>query len=147
MRISDWSSDVCSSDLTVAAHVVAGTVNQTGSLIVRADRIGRDTMLARIVQMVAAAQRPRAPIQRMADKVAGWFVPAVLGTALLSFAIWGFWAPEPRYPHGLLAAVAGLIIPCPLRVGPATPRSSMDGLGRVAGLGVRLKISQGSEDR
>src|SRR3546814_5429266 len=71
---------------TVAAHVVAGTMNQTGSLIVRADKVGRDTMLARIVQMVADAQRSRAPIQRMADKVAGWFVPAVLGVALLSFA-------------------------------------------------------------
>src|SRR3546814_1161774 len=106
---------------TVAAHVVAGTVNQTGSLIVRADKIGRDTMLARIVQMVADAQRSRAPIQRMADKVAGWFVPAVLGIALLSFAIWGIWGLEPRLAHGLVAADAELILACPCPFGLAAP--------------------------
>jgi heavy metal translocating P-type ATPase len=130
---------------TVAALVVAGTVNQTGSLIVRADKIGRDTMLARIVQMVADAQRSRAPIQRMADKVAGWFVPAVLGIALLSFAIWAIWGPEPRLAHGLVAAVAVLIIACPCALGLATPMSIMVGIGRGAGLGVLIKNAEALE--
>jgi Cu+-exporting ATPase len=130
---------------TVDAHVVAGTMNQTGSLIVRADKVGRDTMLARIVQMVADAQRSRAPIQRMADKVAGWFVPAVLGVALLSFAIWAIWGPEPRLAHGLVAAVAVLIIACPCALGLATPMSIMVGIGRGAGLGVLIKNAEALE--
>ncbi|HEX7819646.1 MULTISPECIES: heavy metal translocating P-type ATPase [Sphingomonadaceae] len=130
---------------TVAANVVAGTVNQTGSLIVRADKVGRDTMLARIVQMVADAQRSRAPIQRMADKVAGWFVPAVLGIALLSFASWAIWGPEPRLAHGLVAAVAVLIIACPCALGLATPMSIMVGIGRGAGLGVLIKNAEALE--
>lgn len=130
---------------TVGAHVVAGTMNQTGSLIVRADKVGRDTMLARIVQMVADAQRSRAPIQRMADKVAGWFVPAVLGIALLSFSIWAIWGPEPRLAHGLVAAVAVLIIACPCALGLATPMSIMVGIGRGAGLGVLIKNAEALE--
>ena len=130
---------------TVDAHVVAGTINQTGSLVIRADKVGRDTMLARIVQMVADAQRSRAPIQRMADKVAGWFVPAVLAVALLSFAIWGIWGPEPRLAHGLVAAVAVLIIACPCALGLATPMSIMVGIGRGAGLGVLIKNAEALE--
>ncbi len=128
---------------TVGAQLVAGTVNQTGSLVVRADKIGRDTMLARIVQMVADAQRSRAPIQRMADEVAGWFVPAVLSVALLSFAIWAIWGPEPRLAHGPVAAVAVLIIACPCALGLATPMSIMVGIGRGAGLGVLIKNDGG----
>jgi len=124
---------------------VAGTINQTGSLVIRADKVGRDTMLARIVQMVADAQRSRAPIQRMADKVAGWFVPAVLAVALLSFAIWGIWGPEPRLAHGLVAAVAVLIIACPCALGLATPMSIMVGIGRGAGLGVLIKNAEALE--
>src|SRR3546814_4299143 len=119
MRISDWSSDVCSSDL----------------LVIRADKVGRDTMLSRIVQMVAEAQRSRAPIQRMADQVAGWFVPAVIGVAILAFAVWGIWGPEPRLAHGLIAAVSVLIIACPCALGLATQMSIMVGVGRGAGLG------------
>jgi len=130
---------------TIGAHVVAGTINQTGSLIVRADKVGRDTMLARIVQMVADAQRSRAPIQRMADKVAGWFVPAVLGVALLSFAIWAILGPEPRLAHGLVAAVAVLIIACPCALGLATPMSIMVGIGRGAGFGVLIKNAEALE--
>jgi heavy metal translocating P-type ATPase len=130
---------------TIGAHVVAGTINQTGSLIVRADKVGRDTMLARIVQMVADAQRSRAPIQRMADKVAGWFVPTVLTIALLSFAIWAIWGPEPRLAHGLVAAVAVLIIACPCALGLATPMSIMVGIGRGAGLGVLIKNAEALE--
>src|SRR3546814_15331575 len=88
----------------------------------RSDKVGRDTMLSRIVQMVAEAQRSRAPIQRMADQVAGWFVPAVIGVAILAFAVWGIWGPEPRLAHGLIAAVSVLIIACPCALGLATPK-------------------------
>lgn len=130
---------------TVDAHVLAGTINQTGSLVIRADKVGRDTMLARIVQMVADAQRSRAPIQRMTDKVAGWFVPAVLGVALLSFVVWGTSGPEPRLAHGLVAAVAVLIIACPCALGLATPMSIMVGIGRGAGLGVLIRNAEALE--
>src|SRR3546814_6179410 len=95
---------------TVSDGVIGGTMNQGGALGIRADKIGRDTMLARIVQMVAEAQRSLAPIQRMADQVAGWFVPAVLAVAVVAFIAWGIWGPEPRLAHGLVAAVAVLII-------------------------------------
>src|SRR3546814_2689166 len=91
-------------------RVIGGTLNQTGALVIRADRIGRDTVLARIVQMVAEAQRSRAPIQRMADAVSGWFVPVVILAALLAFFAWGIWGPEPRFAYGLVAAVSVLII-------------------------------------
>src|SRR3546814_12654896 len=100
---------------TVSDAVIGGTMNQSGALVIRADKVGRDTMLSRIVQMVAEAQRSRAPIQRMADQVAGWFVPAVIGVAILAFAVWGIWGPEPRLVHGLIAAVSVLIIACPCR--------------------------------
>ncbi|MCC2601158.1 heavy metal translocating P-type ATPase [Sphingopyxis yananensis] len=130
---------------TVADTVIGGTMNQSGALVIRADKIGRDTMLARIVQMVADAQRSRAPIQRMADQVAGWFVPAVLAVAVVAFAVWGIWGPEPRLAHGLVAAVAVLIIACPCALGLATPMSIMVGVGRGAGLGVLIKNAEALE--
>ena len=130
---------------TIGAKVIGGTINQTGALVIRADRVGRDTMLARIVQMVAEAQRSRAPIQRMADRVSGWFVPVVLAIALLAFAAWGIWGPEPRFANGLVAAVAVLIIACPCALGLATPMSIMVGVGRGAGLGVLIKNAEALE--
>jgi Cu+-exporting ATPase len=126
-------------------HVIGGTLNQTGALVIRADKVGRDTMLARIVQMVADAQRSRAPIQRMADQVAGWFVPAVLAVAAMAFVAWGIWGPEPRLAHGLVAAVAVLIIACPCALGLATPMSIMVGIGRGAGQGVLIKNAEALE--
>ena len=129
----------------IADAVIGGTLNQSGALVIRADKIGRDTMLARIVQMVAEAQRSRAPIQRMADQVAGWFVPAVLAVAALAFAAWGIWGPDPRLAHGLVAAVAVLIIACPCALGLATPMSIMVGVGRGAGLGVLIKNAEALE--
>jgi len=125
--------------------VIGGTLNQSGALVIRAEHIGRDTVLARIVQMVAEAQRSRAPIQRLADQVAGWFVPAVLGVAVLAFIAWGIWGPEPRLAHGLIAAVAVLIIACPCALGLATPMSIMVGVGRGAGLGVLIKNAEALE--
>jgi Cu+-exporting ATPase len=125
--------------------VIGGTLNQTGSLVMVADRIGRDTMLARIVQMVADAQRSRAPIQRLADQVSGWFVPAVIAVAILTFAGWSIWGPEPRFAYGLVAAVAVLIIACPCALGLATPMSIMVGVGRGAGLGVLIKSAEALE--
>ncbi|MGS1015847.1 heavy metal translocating P-type ATPase [Allosphingosinicella humi] len=129
----------------VADTVIGGTMNQSGALVIRADKVGRDTMLARIVQMVADAQRSRAPIQRMADQVAGWFVPAVVAAAILAFIVWGIWGPEPRLAHGLVAAVAVLIIACPCALGLATPMSIMVGVGRGAGLGVLIKNAESLE--
>jgi len=125
--------------------VVGGTLNQTGALVIRAEKVGRDTMLARIVQMVADAQRSRAPIQRMADQVSGWFVPAVIGIALLAFAAWGIWGPEPRLAHGLIAAVSVLIIACPCALGLATPMSIMVGVGKGATAGVLIKNAEALE--
>jgi len=125
--------------------VIGGTLNQTGALVISATRVGRDTMLARIVQMVAEAQRSRAPIQRMADRVSGWFVPVVIAVAILAFAGWGIWGPEPRLAYGLVAAVAVLIIACPCALGLATPMSIMVGVGRGAGLGVLIKNAEALE--
>lgn len=125
--------------------VIGGTLNQSGALIIQTEKVGRDTMLARIVQMVADAQRSRAPIQRLADQVAGWFVPAVLLVAVAAFIIWGAWGPEPRLAHGLIAAVAVLIIACPCALGLATPMSIMVGVGRGAGLGVLIKNAEALE--
>ena len=122
--------------------VIGGTLNQTGALVIAATKVGRDTMLARIVQMVAEAQRSRAPIQRIADQVSGWFVPLVIGVAVLAFAGWGIWGPEPRFAYGLVAAVAVLIIACPCALGLATPMSIMVGIGRGAGLGVLIKNAE-----
>ncbi|WP_156842796.1 heavy metal translocating P-type ATPase [Novosphingobium aquimarinum] len=129
----------------VGDHVIGGTLNQTGALVIRAEKVGHDTMLARIVQMVADAQRSRAPIQRMADQVAGWFVPAVLAVAVFAFVAWGIWGPEPRLAHGLVAAVAVLIIACPCALGLATPMSIMVGIGRGAGQGVLIKNAEALE--
>ncbi|MCW2761595.1 MAG: Cu+-exporting ATPase [Marmoricola sp.] len=125
--------------------VIGGTLNQTGSLIIRADKVGRDTMLARIVQMVADAQRSRAPIQRTADRVAAWFVPAVLLVAVTAFIIWATVGPEPRLAHALIVAVAVVIIACPCALGLATPVSIMVGVGRGAGLGVLIKNAEALE--
>ena len=125
--------------------VIGGTINQSGALVIRAEKVGRDTMLARIVQMVADAQRSRAPIQRLADQVAGWFVPSVLLVAFIAFGVWGIWGPEPRLAHGLIAAVAVLIIACPCALGLATPMSIMVGIGRGAGLGVLIKNAEALE--
>ncbi|WP_041391991.1 heavy metal translocating P-type ATPase [Sphingobium sp. SYK-6] len=129
----------------VEDKVIGGTLNQTGVLVIVADKVGRDTMLARIVQMVAEAQRSRAPIQRMADQVSGWFVPVVIGIAVIAFAAWSIWGPEPRFAYGLVAAVAVLIIACPCALGLATPMSIMVGVGRGAGLGVLIKNAEALE--
>lgn len=126
-------------------HVIGGTLNRSGQLVVRAEKVGRDTMLARIVRMVADAQRSRAPIQRLADQVAGWFVPAVLLVAVTAFAVWAIWGPAPRFAHGLIVAVAVLIIACPCALGLATPMSIMVGVGRGAGLGVLIKNAEALE--
>ncbi len=125
--------------------VIGGTLNQTGALVITATKVGRDTMLSRIVQMVAEAQRSRAPIQRMADQVAGWFVPAVIAVAVLAFLGWSLWGPEPRFAHGLVAAVAVLIIACPCALGLATPMSIMVGIGRGAGQGVLIRNAEALE--
>jgi P-type Cu+ transporter len=127
------------------AKVIGGTMNGTGSFVLRADKVGRDTMLARIVQMVADAQRSRAPIQRLADQVSGWFVPLVIAIALLAFAAWAIWGPEPRFTFGLVAAVSVLIVACPCALGLATPMSIMVGVGRGAQSGVLIKNADALE--
>ena len=129
----------------VEAKVIGSTLNASGSFVMRAEKIGSDTMLARIVQMVANAQRSRAPIQRMADRVSGWFVPAVIGASLLAFAAWSIWGPEPRFAYGLVAAVAVLIIACPCALGLATPMSIMVGVGRGAQEGVLIRDAEALE--
>ena len=129
----------------VSAKLIGGTLNATGSFIMSAEKVGRDTMLARIVQMVADAQRSRAPIQRLADRVSGWFVPLVLAVAIAAFAAWSIWGPEPRYAYGLVAAVAVLIIACPCALGLATPMSIMVGVGRGAQSGVLIKNAESLE--
>ncbi|MCW2811369.1 MAG: copper-translocating P-type ATPase [Friedmanniella sp.] len=130
---------------TTGDTVIGGTLNQTGSLVIRADKVGRDTMLARIVQMVAESQRSRAPIQRTADRVAAWFVPAVLLIAVVAAVVWGTVGPEPRLTHALIVAVAVLIIACPCALGLATPVSIMVGVGRGATLGVLIKNAEALE--
>jgi Cu+-exporting ATPase len=127
------------------AKLIAGTLNQTGGFVMRADKVGRDTLLAQIVQMVAAAQRSRAPIQRLADQVSGWFVPAVVVVAILAFIAWATFGPEPRLAYGLVAAVAVLIIACPCALGLATPMSIMVGVGRGAQAGVLIKNAEALE--
>lgn len=129
----------------VGDWVTGGTLNQTGSFVMRGEHVGSETVLSRIVQMVAEAQRSRAPIQALADKVAGWFVPAVLGIAVLTFALWVGLGPEPRFAHGLINAVAVLIIACPCALGLATPMSIMVGVGRGAQLGVLIKNAEALE--
>ena len=127
------------------ARVIGGTLNTSGSFVMRADKIGRDTLLSQIVQMVATAQRSRAPIQRLADRVAGWFVPAVIAVALLAFTAWATFGPEPRFAFGLVAAVSVLIIACPCALGLATPMSIMVGVGRGAQSGVLIKNAEALE--
>src|SRR6266498_2590503 len=127
------------------SKVIAGALNTTGSFIMQAEKVGRDTMLSRIVQMVAAAQRSRAPIQRLADQVSGWFVPTVIAIALVAFAAWSIYGPEPRFTFGLVAAVTVLIIACPCALGLATPMSIMVGVGRGAEVGVLIKNAEALE--
>ena len=127
------------------ARVIAGTLNQSGGFVMRADKVGRETLLAQIVQMVADAQRSRAPIQRLADQVAGWFVPAVIVAAIAAFAAWATFGPEPRLAFGLVAAVSVLIIACPCALGLATPMSIMVGVGRGAQAGVLIKNAEALE--
>jgi heavy metal translocating P-type ATPase len=130
---------------TAGDTVIGGTINQSGSLIARAEKVGRDTMLARIVQMVAEAQRSRAPIQRLADRVAAWFVPAVIVIAIVAFLVWASVGPEPALAHALVVAVSILIIACPCALGLATPMSIMVGVGRGARLGVLIKNAEALE--
>ena len=127
------------------ARVIAGTLNQSGSFIMRADKVGRETLLSQIVQMVADAQRSRAPIQRLADQVSGWFVPTVIVVALAAFGAWAWFGPEPRLAFGLVAAVSVLIIACPCALGLATPMSIMVGVGRGAQGGVLIKNAEALE--
>jgi Cu+-exporting ATPase len=129
----------------VGAKVIAGTINRSGGFVMRAEKVGRDTMLAQIVKMVAAAQRSRAPIQRLADRVSGWFVPAVIAVAVLAFAAWATFGPEPRFGYGLVAAVTVLIIACPCALGLATPMSIMVAVGRGAQAGVLIKNAEALE--
>ena len=130
---------------TTGDPVIGGTINGSGGLIMRAEKVGRDTMLARIVAMVADAQRSRAPIQRMADKVAGIFVPAVIVVAVVAFIVWALVGPDPKLAHALIVAVAVLIIACPCALGLATPMSIMVGVGCGAGLGVLIKNAEALE--
>ena len=125
--------------------IIGGTVNGTGSLVMRADKVGADTMLARIVTMVAEAQRSRAPIQRMADTVSGYFVPAVLGVAVIAFVAWAVWGPAPALSYALIAAVSVVIIACPCALGLATPMSIGVGIGKGAGAGVLIKSAEALE--
>jgi copper-(or silver)-translocating P-type ATPase len=130
---------------TAGAKVTGGTLNGSGAFIMRAERVGRETMLARIVQMVADAQRSRAPIQRLADVVAGYFVPAVVGVAVLAFILWSVFGPPPAMAFALVAAVSVLIIACPCALGLATPMSIMVGTGRGAQMGVLIKNAEALE--
>ncbi|MEP7161597.1 MAG: heavy metal translocating P-type ATPase [Dermatophilaceae bacterium] len=130
---------------SVGDSVIGGTINQSGGLVMVAEKVGRDTMLARIVAMVADAQRSRAPIQRMADRVAGIFVPVVVGVAVLAFVIWALVGPDPKLAHALIVAVTVLIIACPCALGLATPMSIMVGVGRGAGMGVLIKNAEALE--
>jgi P-type Cu+ transporter len=130
---------------TPGIKVVGGTVNQTGSFIMRAEKLGSETLLAQIVRMVAEAQRSRAPIQSLADKVSGYFVPAVLLVAVLTFIVWSVWGPEPRFAYALVNAVAVLIIACPCALGLATPMAVMVGTGRGAHAGVLVRNAEALE--
>ncbi|MRD49339.1 heavy metal translocating P-type ATPase [Caenimonas koreensis DSM 17982] len=127
------------------SKVTAGTINQTGGFVMRAEKVGADTLLSQIVHMVAAAQRSRAPIQRMADQVAGWFVPVVIIVAIVTFAAWMIWGPSPAFSYALIASVAVLIIACPCALGLATPMSIMVGVGRGAQHGVLIRDAEALE--
>ncbi len=127
------------------AKVIGGTINGTGGLVMQAERVGSDTMLARIVHMVSEAQRSRAPIQRLADVVSGWFVPVVIAAALLAFAVWMIWGPHPAFAYALVAGVSVLIIACPCALGLATPMSIQVGIGKGATMGVLIKNAEALE--
>ncbi|MFZ3241012.1 MAG: heavy metal translocating P-type ATPase [Pseudolabrys sp.] len=127
------------------SRVIGGTINKSGSFIMRADKVGRETLLSQIVQMVASAQRSRAPIQRLADQVSAWFVPAVIAAAIAAFGAWAMFGPEPRFSYALVAAVSVLIIACPCALGLATPMSIMLGVGRGAQPGVLIKNAEALE--
>jgi P-type Cu+ transporter len=127
------------------AKVIAGTLSRSGSFVMRAEKVGADTLLSQIVQLVAKAQRSRAPIQRLADQVASWFVPLVIGVAMFAFAAWALFGPEPRLAYGIVAAVSVLIIACPCALGLATPMSIMVGVGRGARSGVLIKNAEALE--
>jgi Cu+-exporting ATPase len=130
---------------TPGSRVIGATVNQTGSFVMRAERVGSETLLAQIVQLVSKAQRSRAPIQRLADRVSGWFVPAVVSVAVVTFVVWSFFGPQPRLAHALVNAVAVLIIACPCALGLATPIAIMVGTGRGAHAGVLIKNAEALE--
>lgn len=130
---------------TVGSKVTAGTMNQTGGFVMRAEKVGADTLLSQIVHMVAAAQRSRAPIQRMADQVAGWFVPVVIVVAVLTFVAWLVWGPSPAFSYALITSVAVLIIACPCALGLATPMSIMVGVGKGAQHGVLIRDAEALE--
>ncbi len=125
--------------------LIGATVNGTGSLLMRAEKVGADTLLSQIVRMVSEAQRSRAPIQKLADSVAAYFVPAVVGVAIIAFAVWGLWGPEPRLAYAVVNAVAVLIIACPCALGLATPMSIMVGTGKGAAMGVLIKNAEALE--
>jgi Cu+-exporting ATPase len=129
----------------IGSKVTAGTINQTGGFVMRAEKVGADTLLSQIVHMVSAAQRSRAPIQRMADQVASWFVPVVIGVAALAFIAWMVWGPAPAFSYALIAAVAVLIIACPCALGLATPMSIMVGVGKGAQNGVLIRDAEALE--
>ena len=127
------------------SKVIGATINSTGSFIMQAERVGSETLLARIVQLVGQAQRSRAPIQRLADRVAAWFVPAVVAVAAMTFIVWFFFGPQPRLANALVNAVAVLIIACPCALGLATPMAIMVGTGRGAHAGVLIKNAEALE--
>ena len=130
---------------SAGSRVTGGTVNGTGTFVMKAERVGSDTLLAQIVRMVSEAQRSRAPIQRLADRVSGWFVPLVVAVAVLTFVAWATYGPEPRMAHALVNAVAVLIIACPCALGLATPMSIMVGTGRGAEAGVLFRNAESLE--
>ena len=143
---SRWSpASRCRSPRPSGSKVTAGTLNQTGGFVMRAEKVGADTLLSQIVHMVAAAQRSRAPIQRMADQVAGWFVPVVILVAVLTFVAWLVWGPSPAFSYALITAVAVLIIACPCALGLATPMSIMVGVGKGAQHGVLIRDAEALE--
>ena len=127
------------------SRTVGGTINRTSALVIRAEKVGRDPLLARIVRMVSEAQRSRAPIQRLADQVSGWFVPGVIAVAVLAFLTWAVFGPEPRLSYGLVAAVSVLVIACPCALGLATPMSVMVAVGRGAQAGVLIRNAEALE--
>jgi len=127
------------------SKVIGATINGSGSFVMQAERVGSETLLARIVQLVGQAQRSRAPIQRLADRVAKWFVPIVVAIALITFFAWLFLGPQPRFAHALVNAVAVLIIACPCALGLATPIAIMVGVGRGARAGILIKNAEALE--